>query len=58
MTKPSQERWKGVKRILRYIKGTMNFGITFQAKENTCILTGYSDADWANDTETRRSTSG
>ena len=58
MTKPSQEHWKGVKRILRYIKGTMNFGITFQAKENTCILTGYSDADWANDTETRRSTSG
>ena len=58
MTKPSQEHWKGVKRILRYIKGTMNFGITFQAKEKTCILTGYSDADWANDTETRRSTSG
>ena len=58
MTKPSQEHWKGVKRILRYIKGTMNFGITFQAKEKTCILTCYSDADWANDTETERSTSG
>ena len=36
----------------------MNFGIAFQAKENTCILTGYSDTDWANDTKTRRSTSG
>ena len=58
MTKPSQEHWKGVKRILKYIKGTMNFGITFQAKEKTYILTGYSDTDWANDTETRRSTSG
>ena len=62
ITKPSQEHWKGVlrvlKRILKYIKGTMNFGITFQAKEKTCILTGYSDTDWANDTETRRSTSG
>ena len=58
MTKPSQEHWKGVKRILRYIKGTLNFGITFQAKDQTCILTGYSDADWANDTETRRSRSG
>ena len=58
MTNPSQEHWKGVKRILRYIKGTMNFGITFQAKEKTCVLTGYSDADSANDTETRRSTSG
>ena len=57
-TKPSQEHWKGVKRFLRYIKETMNFGITFPDKGNTCILTGYSDADWANDTETRRSTSG
>ena len=58
MTKPSQEHWKGVERVLRYIKGTMNFGITFQAKEKMCILTGHSDADWANDTETRQSTSG
>lgn len=49
--------WNAVKRIFRYIKGTKNLGIFFSNKNNS-ELTGYSDADYAGDQETRRSTSG
>lgn len=45
------------KRILRYLKGTINHGIYFQ-KSDSKILMGFSDADYAGDLETRRSTSG
>ena len=56
MSQPSEDHWSGVKRILRYIKGTLNFGLKFTAGDG--ILRGYSDADWAGDFDTRRSTSG
>jgi hypothetical protein len=57
MSRPSKEHWQGVKRILRYIKGTINYGLIFKAEDNKGILAGYSDADWAGDIDTRRSTS-
>jgi hypothetical protein len=56
MAQPSVDHWSGVKRILRYIKGTLNFGLKFSASGGA--LTGFSDADWAGDPDTRRSTSG
>lgn len=47
-----------VKRILRYLKGTIGWGLVLQP---TCIapihLTAYSDADWGSDSDDRRSTS-
>ncbi len=58
MTRPSKEHWFGAKRVLRYIKGTVNYSLVFEGKSPRCSLIGYSDADWANDTVTRRSTSG
>ena len=58
MSRPGKEHWQGVKRILRYIQGTIDFGLIYKAKGKTCSLTGYSDADWAGDLDTRRSTSG
>lgn len=58
MAKPSKEHWVGAKRVLRYIKGTMNYGLVFDGRSATCSIVGYSDADWANDLDTRRSTSG
>lgn len=45
-----------LKRILRYLSGTKKWGIPFGAGESTVV--GYSDADYANDIETRRSTTG
>ena len=45
MSRPGKEHWQGVKRILRYVQGTLNYGLIFRPKDNTCTLTGYSDAD-------------
>ena len=58
MSNPSKQHWVGVKRILRYIIGTLNFGLKFSADDKEPLIYGYSDADWAGDIETRRSTSG
>jgi hypothetical protein len=58
MSNPSKEHWIGIKRVLRYIKGTLNYGLKFQANGNDHELVGYSDANWAGDVDMRRSTSG
>ena len=57
-SRPSKDHWIGVKRVLRYPKGTLKYGLKFTAHEGEPELFGYSDADWAGDVETRRSTSG
>ena len=41
-----------VKRVIRYLKSTLDYGITYGSTDD---LVGYTDADWAGDTETRRS---
>ena len=54
---PQKEHWTALKRVLRYLKGTLNHGILYkQDGSDKCI--GYSDADWAGDTSDRKSTSG
>ena len=58
MARPGKDHWQGVKRVLRYVKGTLNSGLTFTAHGNNYVLYGYADADWGGDVETRRSTSG
>ena len=57
MQNPSADHWAGVKRVLRYIKGTIDQGLTFTASEEF-VLHGYSDADWAECVDSRKSTSG
>ena len=46
-----------MKRILRYLKGTVNLGLKYK-KSQSGTLTGYSDTDWAGDLDDRHSTSG
>lgn len=56
---PSNEHVTAVKRILRYLKGTTNFGIMFSSKNaNNFKLSIFSDADYAGCVETRKSTTG
>ncbi|BBH08832.1 hypothetical protein Prudu_021148 [Prunus dulcis] len=43
-------------RILRYVQGTLEYGISFT--KGPWQLSAYSDADWAGDINTRRSTTG
>ena len=57
MSAPSTDHWSGVKRVLRYIKGTQNYGLLFSSDGEDALF-GYSDSDWAGDMDTRRSTSG
>ncbi|XP_034570503.1 uncharacterized mitochondrial protein AtMg00810-like [Setaria viridis] len=49
--------WNLIKRVLRYLRGTINDGIHVSASSSS-DLTVYSDADWARCPDTRRSTSG
>jgi len=53
---PSSKHLAAAKRVLRYLKGTSKLGITYSPPITR--LTGYSDADWAGDVNTRRSTTG
>ena len=57
MSNPNVQHWSGVKRVLRYLKGTMNYGLCY-SKADDNQLVGFSDADWAGDLDRRRSTSG
>jgi hypothetical protein len=46
-----------VKRIFRYLKGIINYGLWYPRNQNF-QLTVYSDVDWANCVDERKSTSG
>ena len=52
-TNYGKAHWTGVKRILRYLKGTMEYRILY--RYNGSELKGFSDADWASDIDKRRS---
>ena len=54
---PTELHMTALKRVLRYLKGTQNLALTY-SRETTPALVAFSDADWAGDTETRKSTSG
>ena len=55
MLRPSKDSWMGVKRVMRYLKGTLKYGLQFSpGKEDEPELVGYSDADWAGDVDTRK----
>ncbi|KAH9782897.1 retrovirus-related pol polyprotein from transposon RE1 [Citrus sinensis] len=57
MQNPLQPHWLGCKRILRYLQGTADYGIYYTTK-GRMTLTGYTDADWANNIDDRKSTGG
>ena len=49
--------FQAAKRVLRYVKGTANFGIMFRKTSGFQFL-GFSDSDWAGSSDDMRSTSG
>ena len=55
-SEPSQAHLTAVKRIFRYLKGTLD--VTLQYKSTGEKLLGYSDANWAGDLDDRHSTTG
>jgi hypothetical protein len=54
---PKQSHLLVVKRIFRYLKGTMDYGLWYPRNHNF-QLSVYSDVDWANCVDERKSTSG
>ncbi|GJW64274.1 hypothetical protein Tco_0116158 [Tanacetum coccineum] len=55
--KPTKKHLEAIKRIFRYLKGTINMGLWYP-KDNAMSLTAYADADHAGCQDSRRSTSG
>ncbi|PKU86287.1 Retrovirus-related Pol polyprotein from transposon TNT 1-94 [Dendrobium catenatum] len=56
MHQPTVQNFQDLKRLLRYIKGTLSFGLPITAGDLT--LRTYTDADWASDSSDRKSISG
>ncbi|KAL5577449.1 hypothetical protein UlMin_019148 [Ulmus minor] len=57
MQNPKKPHLEAVRRILRYVKSTIDYGLLYKKGED-CKLVGYCDADYAGDHDTRRSTTG
>jgi hypothetical protein len=57
MHAPNEEHMDAVNRIIRYLKGAPGKGLLF-LKTGVSSIIGYTDADWAGDQTTRKSTSG
>ena len=57
MQNPHESHGKVAKRILRYVRGTIQFWIHYSA-EASPLLVGFTDSNWAGDPDDRKSTAG
>lgn len=60
MESPRKPHLLAAKRIIRYVKGTLEYGLLFPTKirEEKADLIGYLDAYWCGDRNDRESTAG
>lgn len=56
--KSNKELWQNLKRVLRYIKGTIEVKLIYKRSNFVEKLIGYVDADWASNETDRRSITG
>ena len=57
MQAPTDEHWSVIKRILCYLKSTIQYGL-FLSRHSSVKLTAYTDADWVGSIDDRKFTSG
>lgn len=57
METPKSSHLMAAKRILRYIKGTIGYGLLYASSGNEALF-GFSDSDWAGCYDDRKSTTG
>ena len=56
---PGNLHWQAAKRILRYLKGSLDMGVIFRGNLSSEVnLVGFVDADWAGDVDSRKSRGG
>ncbi|GJW87963.1 zinc finger, CCHC-type containing protein [Tanacetum coccineum] len=53
---PSRQHWHAITRVFKYLKGTMNYGLSYVGYPS--VLEAYSDASWINHVKDSSSTSG
>lgn len=54
----NKSHWLAAKRVIRYLKGTIDHGLLFMKNNKNPDLEAFADADWANDPNDRKSFSG
>lgn len=57
MSKPLESHWIAAKSVLRYLCGTVNYGILYTDVSDV-TLAGFSDSDWAGNLDDRKSITG
>ena len=57
-SQPHTSHWTAVKRIFRYLSGTIDMGISYYGTTQDFTLRGYCDADYAGDHDDRKSRTG
>jgi Reverse transcriptase (RNA-dependent DNA polymerase) len=57
---PCMRHWRALQHVARYLAGTTTISIMYQRHTHNVnnVLVGYSDSDWATDSESRRSVTG
>jgi hypothetical protein len=55
-SKPILQYWKAAKRVLQYLKDSLDYSIMFNELDDYCLV-AYSDTDWARDVGDCKSTS-
>jgi hypothetical protein len=58
ISKWNKSHWQAAKHLLRYLRGTTDLALTYDAKVSQRVVLGYADADWGGCLDTRRSTTG
>nr|ABA96226.1 retrotransposon protein, putative, Ty1-copia subclass [Oryza sativa Japonica Group] len=56
VSNPGDYHWQALERVMRYLKGTMSYGIHYTGYPK--VLEGYSDSNWISDANEIKATSG
>ena len=56
MSNPGTHHWHALERVMRYLVGTMSYGIHYSG--HPAVLEGYSDSNWISDADELYATSG
>nr|ABA96132.1 retrotransposon protein, putative, Ty1-copia subclass [Oryza sativa Japonica Group] len=56
VSNPGDDHWQALERVMRYLKGTMSYGIHYTGYPK--VLEGYSDSNWISDADEIKATSG